>query len=92
MRENGANDQEIGEFKKLKKYSDQHRLRHVYRQFNDFKWKLNESIVGFSDTERITEWNRNFKYEEYLQKKEAEDAEKLDAKETLEAKTELRKQ
>lgn len=38
MKEQGSNDKEIEEFKKLKKYSSDYRLKHVYRQFNEFKY------------------------------------------------------
>lgn len=49
MRANKATDQEIEEFKKLKKYASNHRLRHVYRQYNEFKYEISKIIDDYKD-------------------------------------------
>lgn len=66
MLEQGASEREIEEFRKLRSYSNSYRLRHVYRMFNEFKYQLNNSMTGFSDTAKIQSWSNNFNYDAHL--------------------------
>ena len=66
MKEYGATDREIEDFKKLKSYSNSYRLKHVYRMFNEFKHNLNVSMTGFSEYGKIMSWSQKFNYDAYL--------------------------
>ena len=44
-----------------------HRIRHVIRMYNDFKFQLNLSITNFKAPDKITAWNQGFDYDAYLE-------------------------
>lgn len=86
IKEQGGSDREIEEFKRLKSYANSYRLRHVYRMFNEFKYKLNDSMTGFAEPSKIMAWSNKFNYDAHLLALEKQEEEERKKKQLLEVK------